>query len=191
VKLRDSGMPDEPYWESLFNVPLVLDALGITDSLGDVAEMGCGFGTFSIPVAQRVRGTLFAFDIDPTMVARTTERAQAEGLTNVVCRHRDVMLEGFGLPVGSIDAALLFNILHCEFPEILLDHAAHAVRPEGHVLVIHWRYDSRTPRGPDLATRPKPEQIIKWADATSILQAAGGPIDVPPWHYGLRLTRHT
>jgi hypothetical protein len=68
VKLRDSGMPEEGYWESLFDVPLILNALGITSDLGDVAEMGCGFGTFSVPVAQRIRGTLFTFDIDPAMV---------------------------------------------------------------------------------------------------------------------------
>jgi len=191
VKLRDSGMPDEPYWESLFDVPLVLDALGITETLGDIVEMGCGFGTFTIPVAQCIQGTLFAFDIEPTMVARTTERAQAARLTNVVCWHRDVVIEGFGLPPGSVDAALLFNILHCESPETLLEHAARAVRVGGHVLVIHWRYDSRTPRGPDLATRPKPEQIIEWAHETSILRAVGGPIDLPPWHYGVRLARQT
>jgi SAM-dependent methyltransferase len=189
VKLRDSGMPGEPYWESLFDVPLVLDALGINSGLDDIAEMGCGFGTFSIPVAQRIRCTLFTFDIDPAMVARTTDRSQAAGLSNVVCRYRDVMVEGFGLPASSVDAVLLFNILHCESPKNLLEHAAHTVRAGGHVLVIHWRYDSRTPRGPDLATRPKPELIIEWARETSILRAVGGPIDLPPWHYGLRLAR--
>ena len=64
MKLRDSGMPDERYWESLFDVPTILDALEITSELADVAEMGCGFGTFTIRAAQRISGTLFAFDID-------------------------------------------------------------------------------------------------------------------------------
>lgn len=182
-------MPEEGYWESLFDVPLILNALGITTDLGDVAELGCGFGTFSIPVAQRIQGKLFTFDIDPAMVARTTERSRAARLSNVDCRHRDVMAEGFGLPACSVDAVLLFNILHCEYPETLLAHAAHAVRAGGHVLVIHWRYDSRTPRGPDLAIRPKPEQIVAWAQTSRTLSAAGGPIDLPPWHYGLRLAR--
>lgn len=189
MKLRDSGMPDEAYWESLFDVPLVLDSLGISPRLQNVAEMGCGFGTFSIPVAQRISGTLFALDIDPEMVARTTARCQAAGLNNVVCRQRDVMIEGFGVPAGSIDAVLLFNILHCEQPLILLEHAARAVRAGGHVFVIHWRFDDRTPRGPDLAIRPKPEQIVQWASATSMLRVVGGPIDLPPWHFGLQLAK--
>jgi hypothetical protein len=29
MRLRDSGMPDESYWETLFDVPLILNALGI------------------------------------------------------------------------------------------------------------------------------------------------------------------
>jgi hypothetical protein len=29
MKIRDSGMPEEAYWESLFDVPLVLARLGI------------------------------------------------------------------------------------------------------------------------------------------------------------------
>jgi SAM-dependent methyltransferase len=182
-------MPEEGYWESLFDVPLILNALDITSELGDVAELGCGFGTFSIPVAQRIQGKLFTFDIDPAMVVRTIERSRAARLSNVVCQHRDVMAEGFGLPAVSVDAVLLFNILHCESPETLLGHAARAVRPGGHVVVIHWRYDSRTPRGPDLAIRPKPEQIVAWAQTDRKLVAAGGPINLPPWHYGLRLVR--
>jgi SAM-dependent methyltransferase len=191
MKLRDSGMPDESYWESLFDVPMILAALGITSGVGDVAEIGCGFGTFSIPVAQRIRGTLFAFDIDPSMIARTTERARDAGLKNVVCRERDVMAQGFGLPADSIDAALLFNILHCEFPETLLQHAAHVVREGGHVLVIHWRCDLQTPRGPELAIRPKPDQIIDWAHANPKLRVAGSMIDLPPWHFGVKLAKHS
>lgn len=191
MKLRDSGMPEEGYWESLFDVPLILDALGITSRLRDVAEMGCGFGTFSIPVAERIFGVLFTFDIDPAMVIRTAERAKAAGLTNIVCRERDVMEEGFGLPQGSVDAVLLFNILHCESPETLLRHASQVVREGGHVLVIHWRFDARTPRGPDLTIRPHPDQIIACAHAIGKLNMNGAPIDLPPWHYGLRLGRVT
>jgi len=168
---------------------LILDSLGITNVLRDVAEMGCGFGTFSIPAARRIRGRLYTFDIDPIMVARTEERARAANLDNIVCRQRDVMEQGFGLPPGSVDAALLFNILHCESPEVLLRQASYAVREGGLVLVIHWRYDPNTPRGPELAIRPRPEQIVAWAHATGDLRAVEGTIDLPPWHYGLKLQR--
>ncbi len=186
MKMRDSGMPEEAYWETLLDVPFILDQLGVDDSLGDVVELGCGYGTFSLPMARRITGALTTMDIEPDMVRRTMERAAEEGISNLRCELRDVMKDGFGLPDGTQDAALLFNILHCEHPMALLSEAARVVRPGGSVLVIHWRYDPATPRGPTLDIRPQPEQIIAWAEQTGNLKAAGGVINLPPWHYGLR-----
>ena len=177
MKVRDSGMPEETFWESLFDVPLVLERLGIDNSLGDVAELGCGYGTFTIPIAQVIRGTLYTFDIDPVMLARTRERADD---LRIVCQQRDIMEAGFGV---QADAVLLFNILHCERPVELLQHAADAAST---ILVIHWRY-GETPRGPDLCIRPRPEQIAQWGAEAGL--SAGPVIDLPPWHYGLRLRR--
>jgi len=182
-------MPEEAYWESLFDVPLILDRLGIGAGLSDVVEFGCGYGTFTIPVAKRISGTLTAFDIDPRMVERTRQRAAAAGAGNVLYFVRDVFAEGFGGEPGSKDTCLLFNILHCEEPVRLLAEAARVVRPGGAVLVIHWRHDPATPRGPDLEIRPQPEQIAVWAKNTGLLQAQGPVLDLPPWHYGLRLRR--
>lgn len=183
MRLRDSGMPDEAYWESLFDVPLVLARLGIDQSLGDVVELGCGYGTFSIPIAQAIGGTLHTYDIEAAMVARTLERAAELPEGKIVCQVRDVMDHGFG--IAGVDVALLFNILHCDEPVRLFHHAAKAVRPGGHVLVIHWRYGA-TPRGPSLEIRPRPEQIVAWAGDTGRLEVESDAIDLPPWHYGLR-----
>jgi SAM-dependent methyltransferase len=179
MKIRDSGMPDEAYWETLFDVPLILSRLGI-DRFHDVAELGCGYGTFTIPVAEAIGGTLYTFDVEPEMIARTKERAA--GL-RVACELRDVIRSGFGV---QVDAALLFNILHCEQPIRLLQHTA-ASAPN--VLVIHWRH-GETPRGPSLDIRPRPEQIVEWAAAAGLM-TIGEPIDLPPWHYGLKLSRKT
>lgn len=178
MRIRDSGMPEEAYWESLFDVPLILSRLGI-ERFQDVAELGCGYGTFSIPVAQAIRGTLLTFDIEPAMVARTIERGEGLHIVAEVC---DVMQHGFGV---QADAVLLFNILHCDQPVRLLEHAHAALKAGGEVLVIHWRHDVATPRGPSLDIRPRPEQIVAWASEAG-LTAAGDTIDLPPWHYGLR-----
>jgi SAM-dependent methyltransferase len=170
-------MPDEAYWESLFDVPLILSRLCIAQ-YHDVAELGCGYGTFSIPVAKAIRGTLYTFDIDDEMVARTKERV---GDRRIVCAHRDVMESGFGV---RVDAVMLFNILHCERPIELLKHAA---ATGGDVLVIHWRH-ADTPRGPSLEIRPRPEQIINWGREAG-LTLRGGVTDLPPWHFGLTFSR--
>jgi SAM-dependent methyltransferase len=186
--LRESGMPPQEYWETLLDVTLILDAFDFGQATGDVAELGCGYGTFTMPLARRVGGIVHAFDIDPAMAAMTADRAAAGCLANVRATTRDVLADGFGLPVGSCAAALLFNILHAEEPVTLL-RAAHAVVVAGGlVAVIHWRSDLPTPRGPSLAIRPGPDQIACWAEAAG-LQPEDPVLDLPPWHFGLKLRR--
>jgi len=171
-------MPDEAYWETLFDVPLILSRFDI-QRFDDVAELGCGYGTFTVPIAEAVSGTVYTFDVEPEMIARTEARAAGLPVTAI---NRDVVEFGFGI---RADAVLLFNILHGEHPERLLRHAADALNSGGEVLVIHWRHDD-TPRGPSLDIRPKPEQIAMWASAAGLRQV-GDLLELPPWHYGLRL----
>ncbi len=187
MKVPDSGMPDENYWESLFDVPLILDRLGVDRTVQDVAELGCGYGTFTLPVARRVAGTVFTFDIEPAMVERTTARAKAGRLGKVKPMLRDVLANGFGLPAGSCDACLLFNILHFADPQALVAEAARVIGPGGRVLVIHWRSDIATPRGPAGPVRPRHAQVQNWAAAAGL--SAGPALDLPPWHFGVVLAK--
>jgi SAM-dependent methyltransferase len=189
MKLRESGMPDEAYWETLLDVPLILNRLEIDDRLRDVVELGCGYGTFTLPVARRISGTLRTCDIDADMVERTVRRAAAEGVGNILCEQRDVFLHGFGIAPESQDACLLFNLLHCEEPLRFLREAVRVVRPTGFVSVIHWRYDPATPRGPNMEIRPRPEQIVDWGLQAGLTIARASVIDLPPWHYGIRFHR--
>jgi SAM-dependent methyltransferase len=185
MKLRESGMPEEEYWESLFDVDLILDRLGITNVHGDMVELGCGYGTFSLPLAKRVSGVLRTFDIEPEMIERTRSRAKVESIDNIHCELRDVFEQGFGVPSESQEACLLFNILHCEEPIRLLSEAACAIGPQGAVYVIHWRYDPTTPRGPRMEIRPRPEQIQVWALKAGLSTNSDEVIDLPPYHYGM------
>lgn len=122
-------MPPQDYWETLHDVPRILDAFGFGARTGDVAELGCGYGTFTLPLARRIAGNVHALDIDAALVALTAQRATAAGLNNVQAQVRDVLAAGFGRPAGSCDAALLFNILHAEEPVALLRAARNVVRP--------------------------------------------------------------
>lgn len=188
--IRESGMPAQDYWETLIDVPRILDAFGFTSgsptATGDVAELGCGYGTFTIPLAQRIRGTVHALDLDPAMVAVTEHRATAAGLANLRASVRDVLADGFGISPASCEAALLFNILHAEEPVALLRAARDTVRPGGLVAAIHWRSDLATPRGPSLSIRPRPEQIAAWAAEAGLI-ADGNSFALPPWHFGITL----
>ncbi|MBK9989839.1 MAG: class I SAM-dependent methyltransferase [Verrucomicrobia bacterium] len=191
MKYRESGMPEQEYWETLFDIEGILDALAIDPTTGPVAELGCGYGTFTLPVARRTGATVHAYDIDPQMVETTRLRADELGLSNVHASQRDVCADGFGLPNGSCGAALLFNILHGEHPVAMLRETARVVADGGAVAVIHWRSDIATPRGPNKDIRPSPEQIIAWAREVPELSVESSAVLLLPWHFGIRFTKHS
>ena len=76
MKTRESGMPDEGMWRSFFDPEAILAALGLDESVHDAVDFGSGYGTFAIPAARRIRGTLHGFDIEAEMVAECARRAR-------------------------------------------------------------------------------------------------------------------
>jgi SAM-dependent methyltransferase len=188
-KGRDSGMPAVEQWESYFDVAGVLDSLGCRDLTGNAIEFGCGYGTFTIPLARRILGTVFALDIDPLMVAATAARTSRAGLKNIVIEQRDFVAQGCGSESPSASLALLFNILHIEDPVGLIKEAHRILRVGGQVAVIHWNYDVLTPRGPPLDIRPKPEQCRAWGEQAGLRWVRDQGLPGSPWHWGMVLEK--
>jgi SAM-dependent methyltransferase len=184
MKIRDSGMPDQQMWKGFFDPSRILRQLGLSSRTGDVADLGCGYGTFSIPAAQFTSGTVHAFDIDPDMIAATDAKARSAGLSNLAAVERDFVAEGTGLAEGSVAYAMLFNVLHAEDAVSLLSEAFRILRPDGMLGIIHWVHDAGTPRGPDLSIRPRPEQCSEWASQAGFVSQQSS-ILLPPYHYGL------
>lgn len=187
MKIRESGMPDRNMWEKFFDPTKILATLGLNGQTVDVAEFGCGYGTFTIPAAKIIKGKIYALDIEPEMIRITGEESKRNGLSNVRTVLRDFMTEGSGLPDGSVDYVMLFNILHLERPMILINEAKRLLRGGGKLGIIHWNYDSKTPRGPSMDIRPKPEDCIKWAESIGFSEPVR--YDLKPYHYGIVLTK--
>jgi SAM-dependent methyltransferase len=187
MKIKESGMPEREMWEEFFNPTKILTALGLNTQTVDVAEFGCGYGTFTIPAAKVIKGKVYALDIEPDMIRITDKEAKKHGLSNVQTVMRDFMTEGSGLLDGSVDYVMLFNILHLEKPMVLINEAKRILRGGGKLGIIHWNYDPKTPRGPSMDIRPKPEQCIKWAESVGF----SNPVqhDLKPYHYGIVLTK--
>jgi len=188
-KGRDSGMPVVEQWESYFDAAGILDSFGFGRLSGDAIEFGCGYGTFTVVAARRIQGTLFALDIDPLMVAATAARVLQADLKNVVVEQRDFVTQGCGRNPLSASLVLLFNILHIEDPVGLLKEAHRVLRVGGQVAIIHWNHDVRTPRGPPLNIRPRPEQCRAWGEEAGLRWVRDERLPGSPWHWGMLLEK--
>ena len=184
MMVRESGMPEEGKWSTFFDAEQILLELGLSGSVGCAVDFGCGYGTFTIPAAQVISGSVHAFDLDPVMIQATRQKAESLGLTNAFYHLRDFAAEGSGLDSGTVDYVMLFNILHSEKPEELLLEANRILRFEGLLGVMHWNYDPATPRGPSMEIRPRPEQVRGWVREAGF-SGVSGIIDLPPYHYGM------
>ena len=187
MKIRESGMPERDMWDKFFSPAKILATLGLNSQTGDVAEFGCGYGTFTIPAAKAIKGKVYALDIEPDMIKITNEEANKNGLNNVQTVLSDFMVKGSGLPDESVDYVMLFNILHLEKPMVLINKANRILREAGKLGIIHWNYDPKTPRGPSMDIRPKPEDCLKWAESTGF--SGSVQYDLKLHHYGIVLTK--
>lgn len=183
MKGRESGMPEQKFWETFFNTPLILECLEINASIKTLVELGSGYGTFTIPVAKQISGQVIALDIESDLVRDLRNLAQEENVTTICAEVRDFMEKGTGVKSASVDYVMAFNLLHIENPVMLLKEAYRILRDGGKFGVIHWNYDATTPRGPSLAIRPTPEQCVSWATEVGLKKI--GQFDFKPFHYGL------
>ena len=183
MRIRDSDLPKEEEWVKFFNPSRALTLLGVNYRVRDVADFGCGYGTFTVPAAQMIGGRIYALDIEPEMVRTVERKAKEIKLNNVVAILRDFMSEGSGLNDLSVDFVFLFNILHTENPIHLLKEAYRILTSGGRVGIIHWRYDETILDGPSMDIRPKPEQCRRWAESVGFNFVKR--FDLKPCHYAI------
>jgi ubiquinone/menaquinone biosynthesis C-methylase UbiE len=147
----------------------VLKSLALKPGLR-VADIGCGTGYFTVPVARAIgaEGSVLAIDISPQMLAYLEKRIKAEQLTNVVLKK--VKSDDPELPTGGIDLILMVDTIH-----YVKEKAAYAEKlraglaPGGRLIVIDYipKPMSERPWG------PTPEQQISRADLGVELAKAG------------------
>lgn len=181
-------MPAEKMWADFFNVDLILYELHINSDIQNLVEIGCGYGTFTIPAARLITGKLHAFDIEKEMIDLVGQKITNEHLKNVSIELKDVLIQTTGLPDNSMDYVMLFNILHNDSPIDFFTEAYRILKSNGKVGILHWRSDLSTPRGPDLRIRPKPDQILQWIDRLKF-NIEKEPVIIEPYHFGLVLSK--
>ncbi len=183
MKIRESGMPEMDYWESLFDVNKALDKLEIAGDINNIAEFGSGYGTFTIPASKKINGIVKALDIDSNMNLILAQRIDPLKISNVEISDRDFINKGTGLDDDSMDYVMLFNILHHDNNSIILKEATRIVRPGGKIGVLHWRSDIQTPRGPSSEIRSTPDDIKPELEKFNLKILKN--IIIEPYHFGM------
>jgi len=120
MKVRDSGMPEEEMWSGFFDPLLILPQMEVSYETHTIVDLGCDFGTFSIPTAKVVSGKVLAYDIDEEMIELMKTKINQLGINNIELHQSDFIANGTGLPANSVDYVMIFNILHHDHPEQIL-----------------------------------------------------------------------
>ncbi len=188
MKVFDSGMPEETSWNSLFDIPSIVRWLELQKVVGPIVEVGCGYGTFTVPVAAKTNNKMLAFDIEPLMIETAEKNVRKAGLAKVQFSLRDVLETGTGLESNSVGMILLFNILHFGERREMLAEASRILRPDGVAAIIHWRKDVETPRGPIVQTRPDQTTILDSIEGLD-LHFKGNSKVLEPYHWGIQLIK--
>jgi ubiquinone/menaquinone biosynthesis C-methylase UbiE len=148
------------------------------------AQIGAGSGFVSRLMAERVgtEGRVAATEIDPKMIAYMTERAKAEGISNLAAM--PAQPSATGLEPGSMDVvAFVGRLSTYSKPAEILASSAATLKPKGLLLVVD------TPREGQGATMTGID-----ADEVIALAAAAGFDRVDengtvPGHYSLRFRK--
>lgn len=155
---------DDPARNEWQKPDLVLAALALADD-AVVADIGSGTGYFAMRLARAVpKGKVFGVDVEPDMARYLRERAQREGLSNVISLLSPV--DDPRLP-EPVDLVLVVNTVHhLEQRAAYFAKVKSSLKPGGRVVIVDFKLGD-LPVGPPEAMRLAP------ATVTADLQAAG------------------
>ena len=134
----------------------VIETLALTPGAA-VADIGAGTGYFTMRLATAVpQGTVYAVDIEPSMLAHIQKRAAGEHRKNVVTVQASGTDANLPKPV---DVVLIVDTYH-HLPDrpTYFAKLKKSLAPSGRVAIIDFRKDS--PEGPPREFRFEADQII-------------------------------
>ena len=190
-RFQNTRQPDRVWWSQLWPDPeRTLEDLGIEPGMS-LADVGCGDGHFTLAAARLVdEASVYAIDIDETLLEAVATAATTDGLTNVETVSGDARQLVDLLP-EPVDCVLIANTFHGVEEQVeLVEQSYRTLRPDGQFIIVNWHDLPReettvagTERGPPEALRMSP------ANTREVLVSASfdyiEAIDLPPYHYAL------
>jgi len=147
------------------------------------ADIGCGPGFFTLPLAAKV-ARMLAVDISREMLDICRQRAEEAGANNI--EYLSVIDARLPMDDNAVDHLLLANVLH-EFDdrEKTISELKRVLRPGGMLYIIDWKYEEMD-AGPPLAHRLAEEQAVKEVTAGGFQARPALPLYTS--HYTLPFT---
>lgn len=137
------------------NTALLIHELALKPGMA-VADIGAGTGYISRRMAHLVgnKGTVYAVDVQPQMVAKLQQLAAQPGFSNI-----KPVLGGERsphLPAGSIDMAVMVDVYHeLAYPAEMLDAITKALKPGGRMAFVEYRAED-----PNVPIKPLHEMTV-------------------------------
>ncbi len=144
------------------DVPRILSLLSLRPYL-TVADIGCGPGLFTIPLAKSLwDGKVYAVDVEEEMLETVRRRAQEARLGNIVTVKSEAHAPS--LKPDSLDGPLVA----CVLPEAhdsgaLVKAVVEALRRGGWCAVIEWQVAAEGGEGPPQEHRIAEEEVVRLA----------------------------
>ncbi|MBY7142488.1 class I SAM-dependent methyltransferase [Virgibacillus sp. NKC19-3] len=128
----------------------IIDYLDVNE-YDTVADLGAGPGLFSLPLARLTDNDVYAVDIEPEMLERLKENAEAANIQNIKPIVSD--LENINLADHSVARVLNTFVIH-EVTDLsrAMDEIKRILKPGGYLLLVDWEA-VETESGPPLEIR--------------------------------------
>jgi ubiquinone/menaquinone biosynthesis C-methylase UbiE len=158
-----------------------------------IADLGCGTGYFSIPLAKKVgkEGRVYSIDILKTKLEVVKSQARLLGLDNIIIQRANLEVpEGSKLSKESVDWVMLVNMLfqsNKEGKDKIICEAKRILKKGGQMLVVEWG-EQNSNIGPDKDLRVSKEELVRMAHEHGL--GVIKEMNIGDFHYGLILAKY-
>lgn len=125
-----------------------------------ILDFGAGTGYFTLPFAKKVEGTVYALDIDQTMLEMIRSKAEQQHITNIQLIRGGS--DSIPLPDASIDVIMASLVLHEVNPlEETLQQFKNVMKKDGHLICIELEpKQTANERAPRITCAKMEEKLV-------------------------------
>lgn len=166
---NEAGRLLDPERKKLVDADWVVQKLGITGRM-NILDLGAGNGYFTLPIAERTKGEVYAVDVEPEMLGMLSARVEEAGFEHVGYIQSDLEDVSLGDEVAE-RAIIAFTIHEVNDRVKAFEEVKRMLTKGGTGAVVEWSKVDNPHAGPPQHERLEPDDVIK------DMKAAGLEVD--------------